>query len=119
VVAASDEGAHLVGSEGDVGTEDDGVALGGGVGVEARYVAVVDGRLVGTEVEEVAQVEEQVRGGHRCLRDGGRRGREEREIREGWSRLRLPVWSLFGSVVVIQLLLEEEENVKLEPSLGL
>jgi hypothetical protein len=74
--------SHLVGAEGDVGAEDDGVALSGGVGVEARDVAVVDGCLVGAQVEEVPQIEEQVGGGHRCSRRRRRRGVGGREIRE-------------------------------------
>lgn len=91
--------SHLVGAEGDVGAEDDGVALGGGVGVEPRDVAVVDGRLVGAQVEEVPQIEEQVRGGHRCGGGRRRRGAGGREIREGAleSRLRSAFVSLrFG-----------------------
>lgn len=90
--------SHLVGAEGDVGAEDDGVALGGGVGVEARDVAVVDGGLVGAQVEEVPQIEEQVGGGHRCGSGGRRRrGAGGREIREGAleSRLRSLVSSVW------------------------
>ena len=64
--------SHLVGAEGDVGAEDDGVALSGGVGVEARDVDV-NGCLIGAQVEEVPKIEEQVGGGHRCsaAEDGG------------------------------------------------
>jgi hypothetical protein len=57
--------SHLVRAEGDVGAEDDGVALS--VGVKARYVDVVNGCPVGAQVEEVPQIEEQVGGGHRCV----------------------------------------------------
>jgi hypothetical protein len=64
--------SHLVGAEGDVGAEDDGVALSGGSGVEARDVDV-NGCLIGAQVEEVPKIEEQVGGGHRCsaAEDGG------------------------------------------------
>lgn len=83
--------SYLVGAEGDVGAEDDGVALGGGVGVEARDVAVVDGSLVGAQVEEVPQVEEQVGGGHRCGARRRRQGAGGRGDPGGCSRVSTPL----------------------------
>lgn len=95
--------SHLVGAEGDVGAEDDGVALGGCVGVEARDVAVVDGRLVGAQVEEVPQIEEQVGGGHRCGSGRRRRGAGGREIREGALESSTPLCRLVGLVIRVAL----------------
>jgi hypothetical protein len=90
--------SHLVGAEGDVGAEDDGVALSGGGGVEAWDVDVVNGCLVGAQVEEVPQIEEQVGGGHCCsaAEDGG----DEAWVgeRSGRSRLLLSLDSARSSL---------------------
>ncbi|RRT74699.1 hypothetical protein B296_00032032 [Ensete ventricosum] len=53
---------NLVGAERDVGLVDENIALEGVVGGEVGDVAAVDGRLVGAQVEAVAQTEEKIGG---------------------------------------------------------
>lgn len=51
---------YLVAAEGNVGSVDEAVPFDGVVGGEVRDVAVVDGGLVGAQVEVVPQAEQQV-----------------------------------------------------------
>lgn len=49
---------NLVGAKGDVGPVDEGVTLYGFIRREIRNVAIIDRRLVSTNVEVIAEAEE-------------------------------------------------------------